>query len=184
MIRRSWCPCGALVAEISREIPIVFLVHPRTRQRIESWPRTGRRASVSSSRRSYTDMLSLTASATASLRIAAACGGDDGARRALRYLARRDRAAVTVDVGTSEVVGRDPGRIAPPGAASPGSGSAARCPSIGTARRRAHRRYPDGPLFRPLMGEAPLHHPQDRRARRRPRVRGLVQSRSPKRAST
>lgn len=107
-LRRLW---GALTS-IAKELDLVFPVHPRTRQRLETLG-----LSTDSSIRlvdpvGYTDMLSLTLGATCvftdsgGLQEETTVGGVPCVT--LRTETERP---ITVDVGTSEIVGSDPERI-------------------------------------------------------------------------
>lgn len=100
------------MADISREIPLVFPVHPRTRQRLEGLVARGAEGIRLVDPQGYTDMLSLTADAAA---VFTDSGGLQEETTVLGVpcvtLRAETERPVTVEVGTSEVVGRDPDRI-------------------------------------------------------------------------
>lgn len=102
-------------AEIGRELPVAFPIHPRTRQRIEAAGLTGRldgRAILPLPPLGYLEMLGLVAK---SALVLTDSGGLQEETTVLGVpcltLRENTERRITVDQGTSTIVGNDPARI-------------------------------------------------------------------------
>lgn len=100
------------LSKIAAELELVFPVHPRTRQRLDAMGLTEHSPIRLIDPIGYTDMLSLTLGATC---IFTDSGGlqEEATVAGVPCLTLRTETErpITVDVGTSEIVGRDPERI-------------------------------------------------------------------------
>ncbi len=119
------------LAAVARELPVVFPVHPRTRARL-----AGGLARAAAPLRlleplGYLDFLSLTASARLVLTDS---GGlqEETTVIGVPCLTLRERTErpITVEEGTNEVVGTDPGRIAAAAARALDAPPRGRCPAL------------------------------------------------------
>ncbi|MFL5263918.1 MAG: non-hydrolyzing UDP-N-acetylglucosamine 2-epimerase [Anaeromyxobacteraceae bacterium] len=122
---------GAL-AELARELPVVFPVHPRTRARLAE---PGMASSAAALRLEeplgYLDFLSLVDGARLVLTDS---GGLQEETTALGIpcltLRENTERPITVDAGTNEVVGTDPARILAAARAALAGAKAGRCPEL------------------------------------------------------